>query len=106
MSYHVLQASTLGMVPPRYAWITYGWYPETFWKQNISNEATYQAFHQCTKEQIFSIVNQMIIIHHYPRYDERDEGNPIIGNLVRSRILQCGESNMCTVYWSLFGTGG
>ena len=89
MSHYVLQASTLGMVPPSYAWITYGWYPESFWTQNRSNGTSYEVFDQCSEEQIMSIVNQMIIIHHYPRYDERDSGNPIIGNLVRNKILQC-----------------
>ena len=95
MSHYVLQASTLGMVPPSYVWITYGWYPESFWKQNRSNGTSYQVFDQCSEEQIMSIVNQMIIIHHYPRYDERDRGNPIIGNLVRSKILQC-VGTLCT----------
>ena len=89
MSYHVLQASTLGMVPPTYAWITYGWYQELFWKQNRSNGTSYQhVFDQCSREQIMNIINQMILIHNYPRYDERDRGNPIIGNLVRSNIVQ------------------
>ena len=76
------------MVPPRYAWITYGWYPEAFWKQSPTNGTTYQVFDQCSREQIMSIVNEMIIIHHYPRYDERD--SRIIGNLV-SRIMQCAD---------------
>ena len=74
------------MVPPRYAWITYGWFRETFWKQSPSNETSYQVFDQCNMQQLMSIVNQMITVHSDPRYDERDEGNPIIGNLVRSRI--------------------
>ena len=86
MSHHVLQASTLGMVPPRYVWITYGWYPESFWKQSQSNGTSYQAFDQCSREQILNIINQMIFIHHFPRYDQRDKGNPIIGNLVRSKV--------------------
>ena len=89
MSHHTLQASTLGMVPPRYAWITYGWYQESFWKQRPSNGTSYQVFDQCSREQILSIINQMILIHDYPRYDDRDRGNLIIGNLVRSKILQC-----------------
>ena len=43
-----------------------------------------------------SIVNQMIKVHHYPRYNDDDfRGNPIIGNLVRSGILQC-VGNLCT----------
>ena len=70
MSYHVLQASTLGMVLPRYVWMTYGWYPESFWELRPSNGTSYQAFNMCSEEQIISIVNEMIIIHHYPRYDE------------------------------------
>ena len=74
------------MVPPRYAWITYGWYPESFWKLRPSNGTSYQAFHQCSREQTLSIISQMIVIHHYPRYDERDTGNLIIGNLVSCRI--------------------
>ena len=85
------------MVPPRYVWITYGWYPEAFWKQSPSNGTSYQAFDQCSRQQLISIVNQMIIIHHYPRYDKRDEGNPIIGNQVRSRIWQY-QRNICTKY--------
>ena len=89
ISYHALQASTLGMMPPRYAWITYGWYPESFWRQNPSNGPFYQVFDQCSREQIMSIVNQMIIIQFFPRYDEGDRDNPIIGNLVRSKTLQC-----------------
>ena len=83
---HVLQASAMGMVPPRYAWIIHGWFHEGFWKQRPSNETSYQAFDQCSSEQIKSIVNQMIVIHSDPRYDERDRGNPIIGNRVRSRL--------------------
>ena len=86
MSYHVLQASTLGMVPPRYVWIAYEWYPEAFWNRNLSNGTSYQVFDQCSREQILSIVNQMIIIDNYPYYDEQDKGNLIIGNLVRSRL--------------------
>ena len=89
MSYHALQASTLGMVPPMYAWITYGWYQESFWKQRPSNGTSYQVYDQSSEEQILSIINQMILIHYYPRYDEQDRGNPIIGNLVRSKIVQC-----------------
>ena len=84
MSHHVLQASTLGMVPPRYVWIAYEWYPEAFWKQSLSNGTSYEAFDQCSREQILSIVNQMIVIYNYPYYSEKDEGNPIIGNLVRA----------------------
>ena len=95
MSYHALQASTLGMVPPRYAWITYGWYPESFWRQSPSNGTSYQVFDQCSREQIMSIVNQMIKVHHYPRYNDVYRGNPIIGNLVRSGILQC-VGKLCT----------
>jgi len=77
------------MMPPRYAWITYGWYPESFWRQSPSNGPFYQVFDQCSREQIMSIVNQMIIIQFFPRYDEGDRDNPIIGNLVRSKTLQC-----------------
>ena len=84
MSHHVLQASTLGMVPPRYVWIAYEWYPEAFWKQSLSNGTSYEAFDQCSREQILRIVNQMIVIYNYPYYSEKDEGNPIIGNLVRA----------------------
>ena len=73
MSYHALQASTLGMVPPRYVWITYGWYPEAFWNQSLSNVTSYQVFDQCSREQILSIVNQMIVLYHYPYYDEQDK---------------------------------
>ena len=36
-----------------------------------------------------SIVNQMIKVHHYPRYNDDFRGNSIIGNLVRSGISQC-----------------
>ena len=42
-----------------------------------------------------SIVNQMIKVHHYPRYNDDFRGNPIIGNLVRSGILQC-VGKLCT----------
>ena len=91
MSYHVLQASTLGMVPPRYAWIAYEWYPEAFWKQNPSNDTSYQVFDQCSREQILSIVNQMIVIYNYPYYDKQDEGNRIIGNLVRAGYISVEE---------------
>ena len=89
MSYHVLQASTLGMVPPRYVWIAYEWYPEAFWNRNLSNGTSYQVFDQCSREQILSIVNQMVIIQYFPRYAEGDRGKPIIGNLVRRKTLQC-----------------
>ena len=87
MSYHVLQASTLGMVPPRYAWIIHGWFHEGFWKQSISDETAYPVFDQCSREQIMSIVNEMIIIHSDPRYDEKDATNPIIGNHVRGLAI-------------------
>ena len=91
MSYHVLQASTLGMVPPRYVWIIYEWYPEAFWKQSPSNGTSYQVFDQCSREQIMSIVNQMIVIYNYPYYDEQDKGNRIIGNLVRAGYISVEE---------------
>ena len=87
MSYHVLQASTLGMVPPRYAWIIQGWYYEAFWKPSPSNGTTYQVFDQCSREQIMSIVNEMIVIHSDPRYDGKDAGNPIIGDKVRCTAI-------------------
>ena len=74
------------MVPPRYVWIIYEYFSEAFWKQSPSNGASYQVFDQCSSEQILSIVNQMIVIYNYPYYDEQGEGNPIIGNLVRSRL--------------------
>ena len=73
-------------MPPRYAWILIGGYNEDFWMHSSSNETTYPVFDQCSEEQIRNIVNQMITIHYYPRYDERDKGNSIIGNLVRSGI--------------------
>ena len=57
---------------------------EEFWKHSISNETAYPVFAQCSSEQIISIVNEMIMIHIDPQYDEHDKGNPIIGNLVRS----------------------
>ena len=104
MSYHVLQASTLGMVPPRYAWITYGWYQEYFWKQRPSNGISDQVFDQCSREQILSIINQLILIHNYPRHDKRDR-DQIIGNLVRSKILQCKENlvqSALVIVWNLF----
>ena len=83
--YHVLQASTLGMVPPRYAWITYGLtIQEEFWRQSPNNRTSYQVFDHCSSEHVINLVNEMILIHVDPRYDERDKGNPIIGNLVRS----------------------
>lgn len=84
MSY-LLQASTLGMVPPRYAWITYGWFHEAFWKQQPGNGSTDPGFVQCSRQQRMSIVNEMIRITKNPRYDEHDEGNSIIGNLVRRK---------------------
>ena len=84
---HVLQASTLGMVAPRYAWIIYGWYNEGFWKQSPSNgSGGYHVFDKCSTEQVMNIINQIIVIHNDPRYDEQDQGNPIIGNLVRIGI--------------------
>ena len=86
--YHVLQASTLGMVPPKYAWITYVMPTETFWMQSPSNRTTYQVFDQCSREQMMSILNQMITIRNDPRYDERDKGKPIVGNVVSLRIWQ------------------
>ena len=83
---HVLQASTLGMVAPRYAWIIYGWNNEGFWKQSPSNGSGYHVFDKCSTEQVMNIINQIIVIHNDPRYDEQDQGNPIIGNLVRIGI--------------------
>ena len=75
------------MVPPRYAWIIHGWFHEDFWKRGPNNEAAYPVFNQCSREQIISIVNEMIIIHSDPRYDEKDAGNPIIGDKVRCAAM-------------------
>ena len=96
MSCHV-QASILGMVPPRYAWITYGWIHETFWEKSPSNK-TYRVFDQCSRQQLISIVNQMIVIHSDPHYDKKDTGNPIIGNWVRSTIIITTEGTLCANY--------
>ena len=44
-----------------------------------------------------SIVNEIIVIHSDPRYDERDAGNPIIGNQMRCTARINYQRNICTV---------
>ena len=55
---------------------------------------------------MMSILNQMITIRNDPRYDERDKGKPIIGNVVSLRIptLSYGETCMYTLPCEMEGS--
>ena len=70
------------MTSPEYAWITYGWYLNDFWKKNkFATRSNYEPFTDCTVQQIMSIVDKMILIDHYPRYDKTLQ-KTAVGNLV------------------------
>ena len=76
------QASTLGMTYPNYAWISFGWYFETFWMGDYQNRS-YEAFSHCTTQELMNIVKGMFMVNTYPELDETDS-QVMIGDLVSS----------------------
>ena len=69
------------MTSPDYAWISFGWYFEKFWKDPYANRSSYDAFNHCTSSELESIVDQMILIDQYSRQDDKDSPT-VIGDLV------------------------
>ena len=85
--YHLdLQALTLEMTPPDYAWITFGWFSEDFWTKNFTNRTDYNAFDHCSQAEMRKIVNKIMFVDQYPRHDEGDD-DIIIGDLVNKWII-------------------
>ena len=69
-----LKALTLEMTPPKYAWITFGWFSEGFWNQSSNH---------CNVTDLVAIVKGMVFVDQYPRFDSTDAANgTIIGDFV------------------------
>lgn len=74
---HTLQAVAIGLTPPEYVWITYGWYFDNFWRSSTLATAS-----NCTTEELDPILQGMLFVGHSSV--EQDTQAPIIGNLVSS----------------------
>ena len=85
----LFKALSLGMTSPDYAWISFGWYFDTFWEDPYANRSSYDVFN-CTPSELERIVDQMILIDQYSRQDDRDS-SIIIGDLV----------SMVSVIWQI-----
>ena len=66
----LLQAARRNLTYPRYVWITFGWYPDSWWTQAVST-----VYVPCTDEELeaFILNARMIQIRQYPTPNDIDE---------------------------------
>ena len=67
---------------PEYLWISYGWYTDDFWKEPFVSLGGYEAFRNCTVEQMSQVVKGLVLVSHLPTFP--DEDAEIIGYSVLS----------------------
>ena len=64
-----------------YAWITFAWYPQEVWNEPFVQGRAYNAYNDCTPDELKEMFNRVILITAYPHFDIND-ADPIIGNIV------------------------
>ena len=69
-----------------YAWITFAWYPQEVWNEPFVQGRAYNAYNDCTPNELKEMFNRVILITAYPHFDIND-ADPIIGNIVSWTIV-------------------
>jgi len=82
-----LQAAKRNLTYPRYAWITFGWFPDSWWTKAVSKNNV-----SCSDQQLEEFVEKarMLQIQQFPTPDDVDAAT--IAGIVSSDASRTGYS--------------
>ena len=60
-----MQAAKLGLTYPRYAWLTYGWYQDRWWTEEVNPNNMVD----CTDQQLATFLERALVLQISPRPD-------------------------------------
>ncbi len=62
---HTLQAYLRGYTHPKYVWVTYGWYQDRWWTEEVNPEPT-----NCTDHQLAEVLHRSLALQLIPDLNE------------------------------------